>query len=106
MRREKAIRIGIAQDGIQLSAVWRFWLQGSDVYAASRNIAGKIKTSLHRSGKFRHAFVTADMSLLDTKRTRGLDSHPRKSVQWSRAGRHARREGGVAFRDVPGRSFA
>lgn len=58
MGREKVIRVGIAQEGIQLSAVWRFWLHGSDVYVASRNIAHTIKTSLHKTGKFRHAFVT------------------------------------------------
>jgi len=39
MARDKAVRVGIAEDGVQLAAVWRFWPHGSDVYAASRNVA-------------------------------------------------------------------
>jgi hypothetical protein len=56
--RERAVRIGIAEDRKVLSAVWRIWLHGSDLYIASRNIAHTFKTSLHATGKFRHAFVS------------------------------------------------
>lgn len=62
MRRERAIRVGMAEDGVQLSAVWRIWLNGSDIYIAPRNATGAIKTSLHASGKFRHAFVTDEVA--------------------------------------------
>jgi len=62
MGRERVIRVGVAEGDSALSAVWRIWLNGSDVYVAIRNIAGEFKTSLHASGVYRHAFVTDQLS--------------------------------------------
>ena len=38
------------------SAVWRVHTHGDEIYVQSRYTGGELKTSLHRSGDFRHAF--------------------------------------------------
>jgi hypothetical protein len=50
------------------SAVWRFWANknASCVYVATRTIAGVQKYSLHQSGDWRHAWVSAEAALRHT----------------------------------------
>jgi hypothetical protein len=52
------IRFAVVEGERALSSVWVAWRNKRDVYVAIRTIATKFKTSLHRSGTFRHAFVT------------------------------------------------
>ncbi len=42
------------------SATWRIYPTGDEVYVESPYTGGKIKTSLHRTGVFRHAFQGKD----------------------------------------------
>jgi hypothetical protein len=52
-------RFAVVDDqGRLLSSVWRVWSHGRDVYAAVRKLAVEFRTSLHASGRSRHAFVT------------------------------------------------
>ena len=79
-QRKNAIRLAVTGDeGQLLSSVWRIWLHGDDVYVAVRSLAGSFKTSLHRSGKFRHAFVTDS----EAERFRGVGKD-RAVHKWSR----------------------
>lgn len=41
------------------SGTWRIWAEQNDIYVAMRSTAGEFKTSLHSSGKYRHAFTAA-----------------------------------------------
>jgi hypothetical protein len=38
------------------SSVWRFWVTKDEIYVAARDLGGEVKTSLHSSGRYRHAF--------------------------------------------------
>lgn len=47
---KKELRIAPARNGRPLTSFWRFWTQGSEVYAATRNVADGLRVSLHSSG--------------------------------------------------------
>jgi hypothetical protein len=79
MAKDPALRIAVVDDDRLLSSVWRVWSNGDDVYVAVRSVAGEFKTSLHASGKFRHAFVTDAASA----RLRGPDKD-RATSKWTR----------------------
>jgi len=59
MRAGGVVRFAVVDDASRpLSSIWRVWLHGDDIYAAVRSLAGEFKTSLHVSGRSRHAFAT------------------------------------------------
>lgn len=59
----QVVRVGVVNnDGRLCSSIWRIWMHRFDLYVAVRSLSGRFKTSLHKSGKFRHAFVTEEES--------------------------------------------
>ena len=52
-----AVRVVAGTDFEPRSAVWRIWSQQNEIYLARRDIASELKTSLHSSGIYRHAFT-------------------------------------------------
>jgi hypothetical protein len=57
MSRKNAIRIVVGTDFGPRSNVWRIWTQNNELYVAGRSVAHELKTSLHSSGIYRHAFT-------------------------------------------------
>jgi hypothetical protein len=57
-----AVRVAVGQDFGKRSNVWRIWTTRDEIYVAARSLAGEIKTSLHSSGLFRHAFTSQSTS--------------------------------------------
>jgi len=55
--RRTAVRVAVGTDFGPRSAVWRIWTSGDEVYVSPRSLASTMKTSLHSSGLFRHAFT-------------------------------------------------
>lgn len=51
------IRFTVGTDFGPRSGVWRIWSTNDEIYIAMRSIAGTMKTSLHSSGRYRHAFT-------------------------------------------------
>ncbi len=49
--------MGVGAPDAVHSSVWRFWAHGDDVYVAAREGVRFAKFSLHKSGKWRFAFV-------------------------------------------------
>jgi hypothetical protein len=53
------LRFSISDHALGHSSVWRFWVsRHGDIYMATRDMAGIIKLSFHRSGICRYAFTT------------------------------------------------
>lgn len=73
------LRVSVVDGPIALSSVWAIWCNKGDVYAGVRTIAGRFKTSLHASHRFRHAF-TSDAEAARFRPT-GAD---RAVMKWSR----------------------
>lgn len=71
MPNNDVVRLAVVDGDAAVSAIWRFWRNGRDVYIAPRSLANVLKTSLHSSGRFRHAFVTQESA--DRFRPRGAD---------------------------------
>ena len=51
------------KDGIPRSSVWNIWCSRDDIYLSTQGLKPIYKTSLHASGKFRHAFVDYEQSV-------------------------------------------
>ena len=47
----KAIRFAPGRNNEPLTALWKVWAEGNEVYAASRSAAGSIHISIHESGQ-------------------------------------------------------
>jgi hypothetical protein len=62
MAPKTAVRVAVGHDFGPRSNVWRIWTTRDEVYVAARSLAGDIKTSLHSSGLFRHAFTAESKS--------------------------------------------
>lgn len=71
MASKDVVRFAVVDGDTAVSAVWRIWRNGRDVYVTPRSLANVLKTSLHASGRFRHAFVTAETA--DRFRPGGAD---------------------------------
>jgi hypothetical protein len=55
------MRVAVLDDNGDLrSAIWRVWSWKNDIYVAARSLASEIKTSIHSSGRARHAFVSPE----------------------------------------------
>lgn len=54
-------------DGRRSPSTWRVWVpsNSSDVYIASRHLAGIVKTSLHQSGSWQTSFIRDDLMPTD-----------------------------------------
>jgi hypothetical protein len=52
----KVLRFAAGTDFGPRSAVWRVYTHGDEIYVQSRYAGGELKTSLHKTGDFRHAF--------------------------------------------------
>ncbi|HXD55147.1 MAG TPA: hypothetical protein VN618_10380 [Solirubrobacteraceae bacterium] len=50
------LRVTAGTDRGARASVWRIYTHGDDIYVETRHAGGAIKTSLHKSGRFRHAF--------------------------------------------------
>jgi hypothetical protein len=61
-KNEQVLRFAVGTDVGPRSAVWRIWTNRDDVYVQSNYSGGAIKTSLHASGRFRHAFSEEEAS--------------------------------------------
>jgi len=61
-KEDTTLRVVVGTNGGPRSFVWRIWSTGSDVYVAVRNGAQDIKSSLHESGRYRHAFTSESNS--------------------------------------------
>ncbi len=59
-RNKQVLRFTVGRDFGPRSAVWCIWTNRDDVYVQSNYLGGAIKTSLHASGRFRHAFSERD----------------------------------------------
>lgn len=62
------VRFFAALDDVRRSpSTWRVWMpnNSSDVYVASRHLAGIIKTSLHESGSWQTSFIRDDLMPTD-----------------------------------------
>jgi hypothetical protein len=57
MGSENVVRIAVGTDFGPRSNVWRIWTQNNELYVAGRSVAHELKTSLHSSGIYRHAFT-------------------------------------------------
>lgn len=53
---EHVWRVTAGEDPGPRSAVWRIFTHGDEIYVLPRYAGGALKTSLHSSGNFRHAF--------------------------------------------------
>lgn len=53
---DHALYAAVIAHGKVLSSLWRIWTKGDDIYMAVPTLRKDFKTSLHASGKFRHAF--------------------------------------------------
>ena len=63
MSEDHAVRIAVAASRNQsLSSIWRVWSNKNEVYLAIRSLASIFKTSLHSTGRYRHAFVRIEDS--------------------------------------------
>jgi hypothetical protein len=81
---KQVVRFAVVDDqGCPLSSIWRIWSSGGETYIAVRSLANEFKTSLHKSGKYRHAFVNQGAS--DRFRTPGVD---RAVHKWERPAEH------------------
>lgn len=56
------MRVATGHDFGPRSNVWRIWSHKDELYVAPRSVAGQVKTSLHSSGRSRHAFTSAAKS--------------------------------------------
>lgn len=54
---DHAMYAAVIANGQVLSSVWRVWSKDDDIYLGVPTLRGDFKTSLHASGKFRHAFT-------------------------------------------------
>jgi hypothetical protein len=54
-----------------LSSTWQLWSADNEVYVSVQGLTDKFKSSLHSSGKHRHAFVSQAQS--DLHRPEGVD---------------------------------
>jgi hypothetical protein len=52
------LRFAAGTDPGPRSGVWRIYTHGDELYLMSRYMGGALKTSLHASGDFRHAFAS------------------------------------------------
>jgi len=81
-----ALRFAVGTYDGSRSAVWRAWRHGnaskSDIFLASRSLAGTLKISFHESGEIRDAFTSQYYGQLVT---RGQGAPGRVRVAWRRA---------------------
>jgi hypothetical protein len=82
----RAVRVAVGHDFGRRSNVWRIWTARDEIYVAARSVAGEIKTSLHSSGLFRHAFTSEAKSQFvpDGDRAWFKWNEPASSAQGSR----------------------
>jgi hypothetical protein len=57
--------------GQALSSVWQIWSVDNEIYVAAQSLTREFKSSLHSSGKHRHAFVSQEQA--DRHRMPGQD---------------------------------
>jgi hypothetical protein len=93
MRRKiRGVRFAVgAPDGAR-GAIWRIWVNRSDVYVAARATASDMKVSLHASGQWRAAFTEAHQrrkeALIPPDQDRAVDKWDRPTEfvpGWTRA---------------------
>ena len=58
------VRIGPRYNGTSAAHLWKFWVSGSEVYAATRNAGHLMKVSLHASGQVHLRHGSRDLQLL------------------------------------------
>lgn len=63
--------------GRRLSSLWQIWSVDNEVYISVKGLTDQFKSSLHSSGKYRHAFVSQEAS--DQHRPVGAD---RAVLKW------------------------
>jgi hypothetical protein len=73
----KTLRFAVGTPEEYRSAIWRLWVQGDDVYLATRTMTQFIKLSLHRSGIWRLAW-TEESSM------KAQGSYNRVEQRWQR----------------------
>jgi hypothetical protein len=59
----KAIRVGPGQAGQPIGSIWKFWVEGNELYAIGRDM-GHAKISVHASGRIHMRGEKRDMQLL------------------------------------------
>lgn len=59
----KAFRVGPGQAGQPIASIWKFWVEGNELYAISRD-TGSAKISVHASGQIHMRGEKRDMQLL------------------------------------------
>jgi len=63
MQREHALRVAPSRGGRQIASAWRFWAQGDEFYAASRDAAALGKISFHKNFKWQYRLGTTTTRL-------------------------------------------
>ncbi len=71
------LRFVIQTDSGARSSEWHIFALGDDIYVQSLYAGGKLKTSLHKSGLFRHAFT-------EQEAPKWVGSGDRAFMKWSR----------------------
>ena len=66
------VRFAAGEDPGAQSAVWRIFTHGDEIYVLPRYAGGELKTSLHASGNFRHAFSEASAARIVGERDRAF----------------------------------
>lgn len=79
-KEKNTIRVAVGRDDLLQSSIWRFWINGNEIYVAAREAAQFIKLSLHSSGKWRLAHV----STKDINDPLSTDKDPRVIARWQR----------------------
>jgi hypothetical protein len=83
---ERSIRFGVTDRAGHRAATWRCWTNGaggkSDVYLACRELQGKLKLSLHESGRWHVGF---DRASFTTMFDEGAQPRTRFLGTWDRA---------------------
>jgi len=65
---DDTLRVGLGSPTVPFSSVWRFWANQSDVYIATRSLAGIFKMSLHASGVWVVAFTKQSGAIFESNR--------------------------------------